>query len=379
MSTISTPSTSHRMNEITEQSNTKVIISKRLQAMIAYAHRVVGDIEWSGYVLFKEQSGSPATKDLVLYADYMHIMDVGTSGYTEFTVDEAVLEMLDEFPEALDYKMAAIHTHHSMGCFFSGTDMQELHDNAGKYPYYLSLIVNHKGQYCAKVAWVVSDPGRTIKTAWGKYEMPSKDYLVHSDCTIQFEVDEVFSTRMNKLMEAGRTRVSKFTNFKLGTESTTPSSWKDKWEGFYDKNKSNGKGKQGKLFKDEPLAHWDSLDWPEKPKAESVDDLFADLLTQEELLAVTVKVLSQDTLCEDDLGTVIVGLTKQYKKPSDIDDFVEMVDATIPDYVEIVTNKPTTIDNLNNVARRMANLLNMYTHYPVIDELRDRLLVEYID
>jgi hypothetical protein len=88
-----------------------VIISKRLQNMITYAHHKVGDVEWSGMLLFKEQSGSLKEKELVLYCDYVHILDVGTSGYTEYSVDESILDMYDEFPDAMDYKVGQIHTH----------------------------------------------------------------------------------------------------------------------------------------------------------------------------------------------------------------------------------------------------------------------------
>src|SRR5690606_8665567 len=48
-----------------------------------------------------------------------------------------------EIKSSMDNKMA----------FFSDTDSSELHDNAGNYEYYLSLIVNFAGSYCAKIAF----------------------------------------------------------------------------------------------------------------------------------------------------------------------------------------------------------------------------------
>lgn len=60
-----------------------------------------------------------------------------------------------------------------MSCFFSGTDMSELHDNAPNHNYYLSLIVNYKedtaNSWCAKVAYVTEEKKegvRKVITSW---------------------------------------------------------------------------------------------------------------------------------------------------------------------------------------------------------------------
>lgn len=47
-----------------------------------------------------------------------------------------------------------IHSHNNMSVFFSGTDVSELEDNAPNHEYYLSLIVNNKGDKQAKVCHV---------------------------------------------------------------------------------------------------------------------------------------------------------------------------------------------------------------------------------
>lgn len=67
-----------------------------------------------------------------------------------------------------------IHSHHNMTCFFSGTDMSELHDNAPNHNYYLSLIVNYKedtgNNWCAKVAYVTEEKKEGIKKVITSYK-----------------------------------------------------------------------------------------------------------------------------------------------------------------------------------------------------------------
>jgi hypothetical protein len=186
----------------------KLILSKNLLNQIAFSHSYVGDIEWSGMLLFKEQSGSLQEGDLELFCDYIHMLDVGTSAYTEFSVDENIVDLYEEFPEAINYKVGIIHTHHSMNCFFSGTDTQELQDNTDKYPYYLSLIVNHKGQYCAKVAYIAKTEGNIIKSLFGSYKRPDEEYLCTIDCMIEFEIDQHFKDRVVSLSD----KRSKYSN-----------------------------------------------------------------------------------------------------------------------------------------------------------------------
>lgn len=91
--------------------------------------------------------------------------------------------------------------------FFSGTDTSELQDNTDKYPYYLSLIVNHKGQYCAKVAYIAKTTGYSLKSLFGEYKQPDVEYLCTVDCDIVFEVDESFKKRID-LLKSNRAKNS---------------------------------------------------------------------------------------------------------------------------------------------------------------------------
>lgn len=139
----------------------KVVISPLLAAQITHLHKLAGNKEWSGVLFF-----SPINEDLSnpsnfrAVAEAVYPMDIGTAGYTEYEfTPETVIDMYERYPKAdpagkPKWKMGHIHTHHGMGAYFSGTDDQELKDNANKYAYYLSLVVDFQGTYKCKVAFV---------------------------------------------------------------------------------------------------------------------------------------------------------------------------------------------------------------------------------
>ena len=102
-----------------------------------------------------------------------------------------------------------------MNAFFSGTDWENLEDRACLSNYFLMLIVNFDGTYCAKVAYkTLRDvPEETILpftnnsdgyTALKLNKKASKEALVVMDCKIEWEkaevsVDSSFSERYEKV------------------------------------------------------------------------------------------------------------------------------------------------------------------------------------
>ena len=48
-------------------------------------------------------------ENFTMKAMYVHILDVGTSGYTEFTIDGRIVEAFQEFPDAKNCKTGMIH------------------------------------------------------------------------------------------------------------------------------------------------------------------------------------------------------------------------------------------------------------------------------
>jgi len=132
----------------------KIVISKLLKQQIDYFHTKIKNTEWSGILLFDVVKGNfKKLEDIEIYAKSMHLMNIGNSTYTEFTVDA---DLIKAYNNINDHELKSlngfIHTHHTMNAFFSGTDLKELEDNADKYNFFVSLVVNMEGEYVCKIA-----------------------------------------------------------------------------------------------------------------------------------------------------------------------------------------------------------------------------------
>ena len=156
---------SHRVHkrQLIELKDTgKLIIPDEIIEKIHFLHSKIKSIEWSAILVYEIVSGEvEKPKDLVLKVKDFILMDIGNAAYTEyeFSVEDAY--SFDKYTAALEagYKIGHLHTHHSMNCFFSGTDMDELYDNSEKHNFYLSLIVNFKNinEWCAAIAMCLDE------------------------------------------------------------------------------------------------------------------------------------------------------------------------------------------------------------------------------
>ena len=88
-----------------------------------------------------------------MIAEELYLQDIGTEAYTEYDYGEDYITLMMNNPKLQDCKVAHAHSHHNMATFFSGTDLSEIYDNSEFHNYYLSLIVNNRGDMCAKVAF----------------------------------------------------------------------------------------------------------------------------------------------------------------------------------------------------------------------------------
>jgi hypothetical protein len=159
------------LTETTLSKKGKVIITEQLQNQIDYFHQEIGEVEWSGVLLYKIIEGSILEPEkLVVEAYDMYLMDIGSATYTEFDLEfDNIKDIHEMYPDSNPVNMkdnienllrkGMIHTHHSMNAYFSGTDMGELHDNAPNNDLYLSLIVNFDGEYCAKLCFITETTG----------------------------------------------------------------------------------------------------------------------------------------------------------------------------------------------------------------------------
>ena len=131
------------------QSSYKLIIPQHVEGKIRTLLREVHNIEWSG-VLFYTYSGSFETNDLVLVCQDLVPMNIGSTGYTEFDVNEDIITYMT-MHDLLDCQMGLIHSHHAMETFFSGTDERTLYEEGKDRINFLSLIVNNAGTYNARI------------------------------------------------------------------------------------------------------------------------------------------------------------------------------------------------------------------------------------
>ena len=114
--------------------------------------------EWSGpawYSHEKDENGFPT--DIRL--EYWHPLHLGNASSTDWDGEELIKiykPLRKEFPEiGKSWVQGNIHSHHSMGAFFSGTDNQQLEDGANENFYY-SLVVSTKPDQ--EIAFAVSYP-----------------------------------------------------------------------------------------------------------------------------------------------------------------------------------------------------------------------------
>jgi len=131
----------------------KLIISKELEHIIDSLHQLIGKSEWSGPLFYKLESGNLSElHDLVFKASYMYPMDIGSSAETSFDWSGELIDAYSVEPTAMEMSIGHIHSHHSMGAFYSGTDDAEVRKNTPNFNYYLTLIVDFTKTYKAKLS-----------------------------------------------------------------------------------------------------------------------------------------------------------------------------------------------------------------------------------
>jgi hypothetical protein len=189
-------------------------ISPLLAAQITALHKECGKTEWSGVLLFRTVSEDlERPENFRAVAEAVYPMDFGTGAYTEYDHGEDSLEIFERYPKAdpeanrTPWKLGHIHTHHDMGAFFSGTDDGELRENANKYPYYLSLVVDFKGTYKAKVAFIAETQRKISYKFRNKrrvVDVPSESMLVTFNLDVKMMLDEWFYQRLDELDVRGK-------------------------------------------------------------------------------------------------------------------------------------------------------------------------------
>lgn len=128
----------------------KLIVPEEVEAKIRYLIRKFPNTEWSG-VLFTEHTGSFEARNLVITCKDIYPMAAGTSGWTEFDMTEDVAAYVTQNIELFNCDIGLVHSHHTMGAFFSGQDLHTLQDQGNDKNCFISLIVDTRGRYVAAI------------------------------------------------------------------------------------------------------------------------------------------------------------------------------------------------------------------------------------
>jgi hypothetical protein len=137
-------------------------VSEKLQNQITHLCRRCPHVEWSG-VLFYTTEGEFGMDDFKVNAEELMLMDIGTSGYTEYDFGPDFVRRIMAKPHLLKMKKGHIHSHNTMSVFFSGTDDGELLENSAHHNIYVSLIVNNHNDMTAKIAFEAVQEAVSIK------------------------------------------------------------------------------------------------------------------------------------------------------------------------------------------------------------------------
>lgn len=148
----------------------KLIVPENVEEKIRYLLRKFPSTEWSG-VLFVTHEGTFENNDLVITCKDIYPMDLGTAGWTEFKMNEDVAAYMAENIELFDCNIALIHSHHSMGAFFSQQDDKMLQQEGNDTNCFVSLVVDTKGQYVARITRKIQTKSEiSIKRLGTSYE-----------------------------------------------------------------------------------------------------------------------------------------------------------------------------------------------------------------
>lgn len=203
-------------NQIKFKDRPTLIIGKEFLSMISYFHSKE-TVEWSGALFYSVVSGNiEDPSNLVLKAEYVHLMDIGSAAYTEYDITgENFLSVFENDPTIEDRMMNGelmvgfLHTHHQIATNPSSTDDAELLDNCKFFPFYLSLIVNYACKYNARIA-IKGKYKKKVSENCFKFSNVEKSFslgdeetdqevIAVMDCDIKFDIPESIEKQYTKV------------------------------------------------------------------------------------------------------------------------------------------------------------------------------------
>jgi hypothetical protein len=202
---------------------------KNVLHKIQYLCKNIVEVEWSGIILYEVVGSIKKLDTLQLILKDIIPMNKGNKAFTSYAFNEpkrdnsgyedAHIDYMQANPKAMKWKIGHIHSHNSMNVFFSGTDMEELHDNAPSHDFYFSIIVNNYMDFMAKIAFVARAQTKTKKIPYIALDEKGKPYTIEEvaftidneklfliDCVIdspkeEITVDEAFANQVAHIID----------------------------------------------------------------------------------------------------------------------------------------------------------------------------------
>lgn len=144
-----------------------LVLSDKVERKIRWWCSKLPDNEWSG-VLFYDYIGSFKKNNVRFTAVDFLVLDIGTSGHTEFVEDESIISYACS-QGLVNQQVGLIHSHNRMNTFFSGEDTQTLIKEGSCRNHFLSLIVNNDGRYTAAITRRVSVSSSNVVMSYSTF------------------------------------------------------------------------------------------------------------------------------------------------------------------------------------------------------------------
>lgn len=168
-----------------------ILISKEFVDKCNYLCRKISKLEWSGVLFYElKNNKSKDINDLVFELKDIYLLDIGTPGTTSYEEknDEAYLDYLMSIPST--WQRGTIHSHNTMSCFFSGTDLNDLGVYCNGFNMYLSLIVNNALEFDARITHKCNVKNQVTDSLDNKFTT-TEDVIYVYDPYIEIILDKI--------------------------------------------------------------------------------------------------------------------------------------------------------------------------------------------
>ena len=163
-------------------------LSKTINNKIQYFLGEFPSKEWSGpawYQINKDEDGFPTTFSLL----HFHPLDLGHGTATAWDAQDfakIIRESYQKHPKLKKCCIGLIHSHHTMGAFFSGTDEGTLEDMAPEENFYCSLVVaSAKEKYAFAFSYLDQYKKKSL------YKLDKEDIIVANGVKVVPEWKEI--------------------------------------------------------------------------------------------------------------------------------------------------------------------------------------------